>query len=624
MDTRKQNSLARAQALELLCGLFDDLILHHPHLKSSLVRDLDTFKRRLDQEGLGFWMHTLPKLGKRIYSALETKLFRCPLGLKKMKGTALPRFLGGLLKSILHDDGSLREDLDQPVLTDLLEICFFAYKLDIPCAPEKERAVIEGFIKVEEQLSELVLADDDEVLEEASKLVERVLKGFNPMKITPRHGPGSVATGERFEGKWDFKRKYRAINMVYPYCEYFFPSKESLFRRLSWFSKLDPQDTGHAKVCLVPKDSRGPRLISMEPLEYQFIQQGLAQALVGHLEKKSHWTSGYVNFTDQGINRNLALENSLSRDYSTLDMKEASDRVSLTLVRRVFRRRPDVLRCLEGTRTTGTVLPNGQYIELKKFAPMGSALCFPVEALVFWVLAKVIQRRARIAGKVYVYGDDIIVPRDLTSLLFAQFPKWGLMFNEDKCFTDGFFRESCGMDAYKGIECVPVRWRTVLPSKRKQTKEIVSAVDLSNYLYRRGYWRTAGKVDALLNKVYSVRTYRPVGESFAGLSYECFGITEVSFYGKVKMRTRSRYQRKEVCVDIPHQPTKGGETFSKGFDLPCEGNLFTSLIGQKRSPIIVPQAMTLRRRWVPLYPGCKAGEKLVDTKLRWLTSGLIR
>lgn len=618
MISRKQNSLVRAQALELLTGLFSDLILHHPHLKLSLTRDFETFTKRIENEGVGFWMHTLPKLGKQIYSALESKLFVCPMGLQKMKGTALPRFLGGLLKSILHDDGSLRtDDFDESVLTDVIELCFFAYKLDIPCDPAKERKVIEGFKEVEEQLGELVLADVDEVLDDAACLVEAVFKEFNPLKIEPKHGPGSVATGERFQGKWEFKRKYRAINMVYPYCTYFVPSKYSLFRRLSWFSKLEPLDAGHAKVCLVPKDSRGPRLISMEPLEYQFIQQGLGRAMTEHLEKKSHRTSGFVNFTDQEVNRNLAMENSLTRSYSTLDMKEASDRVSLALVERLFSRTPLLLKCLKATRTTGTVLPDGTYIELKKFAPMGSALCFPVEALVFWALARVIQKKARIAGNVYVYGDDLIVPRDLTRLLFDIFPKYGLMFNEDKCFTDGYFRESCGMDAYKGNVCIPVRWRTVLPSQRKQAKEIVSAVDLANYLYKRGYWKTAGLVVDLLSKVYRVKTLRPVGASFAGLSLECFGLTEVSCGKRVKRRFRAAYQREEVCVDVPHTATKAQ-------DYPCEGGLFANLLGQRQSPIIVPHSMTLRRQWIPLYPGCKTGEKLVDTKLRWLTSGLIQ
>lgn len=594
MEKRSQNSLVTAQVRELLDNLFSDLRLHHPHLQKSLSLDLKTVHARLEEEGKGFVMHTLPKIGKAIYTALETGHFICPCGLVKQKGTALPRFFGGLLKCIANDDGSLKVGLDETVLVDLIQLCFFFYKLDVPCAPKRALKVIESFKEVEVQLSRLTLDESDELLDAAAVLAEKVLQGFNPGDITPRHGPGAVATGEKRADKWVFKRKYEALHRVYPYYEYFTPSRESLLRSITWYKSLEHHEAGTAKVVLVPKDARGPRLISMEPLEYQFIQQGLGRALVRHFEKKSPWTRRYVNFTDQCINRDLALHNSVTRRYATLDMKEASDRVSLELVRRIFARRPDVLRSLEASRTVRTELPDGEIIELKKFAPMGSALCFPVEAFVFWLLAKVIMKRERIVGRVYVYGDDIVVPCELVPRLFELFPKYGLMFNEDKCFTSGYFRESCGLDAYKGFICTPVRLRKLLPQSRKQPELIVSAVELANYLHKRGYWRTSRYVAGVVQQHWHVGILTAPSVNFGGLSLVSFTSKGVTSDGKVRIRWNLGLQKHECKVPQAYQPVKT--------DAPVpEGRLFMNLVNQTQLTHAVPHAAAIKMRWTHFY-----------------------
>lgn len=594
MEKRSQNSLVAAQMRELLDNLFSDLQLHHPHLKKTLTLDLRTAKHRLEKEGKGFVMQTLPRLGKAIYSLLEVGQFACPEGLARLKGTVIPRFCGGMLKCIMNDDGTLKVNLDEVVLVDLVQLCFFFYKLDIPCSPAKEKKVIDNFKEVEVQLEKLNLDETDELLEAAADLAEKVLQGFNPMEITPRHGPGAVATGEKRANKWVFKRKYEALHRVYPYYEYFVPSRESLKRSITWYKNLESLEAGTAKVVLVPKDARGPRLISMEPLEYQFIQQGLGRALVEHLEKKSPWTRRFVNFTDQTINRNLALYNSVTRRYATLDMKEASDRVSLALVRRIFARRPDVLKCLEASRTVRTELPTGEFIELKKFAPMGSALCFPVEAFVFWLLAKVIMRRARIGGCVYVYGDDLVVPGNVVSQLFELFPNYGLKFNEDKCFTSGYFRESCGLDAYKGNLCTPIRLRRLLPTSRKQPESIVSAVELANYLHKRGYWRTSRYVAGVVQQHLHVGILTAPSVNFGGLSLVSFTSKGVTRDGKVRTRFCKGLQKHECFVPMAYQPSKKS--------VPAfEGRLFMSLVNQIQLTHTVPHAVNIKMRWAHFY-----------------------
>jgi hypothetical protein len=183
-----------------------------------------------------------------------------------------------------------------------------------------------------------------------------------------------------------------------------------------------------------------------------------------HLE--SHrLTKGYVNFTHQEVNRDLALHGSIHEHIATLDLKDASDRVSLALVRRVFAKVPVVLQALEACRTTETQLPDGRLVELKKFAPMGSALCFPVEALIFWaILVSAMCKRTRlplsVVGKrIFVYGDDIIVPVDWAPQCMLALERVGLRVNTAKCCITGPFKESCGMDAFKGVCVTPIRFR---------------------------------------------------------------------------------------------------------------------------------------------------------------------
>jgi len=113
--------------------------------------------------------------------------------------------------------------------------------------------------------------------------------------------------------------------------------------------------------------------------------------------------------------------------------------------------------------TNSTRLPNGRVVAMKKFAPMGSSLCFPIMSVVHFALGVAGmhlytgQPIKALAKKLYVYGDDIIVASEHVDTLFKVFPQFGLMFNEGKSFRKGPFRESCGYDAFKGSNVSPQR-----------------------------------------------------------------------------------------------------------------------------------------------------------------------
>jgi hypothetical protein len=140
---------------------------------------------------------------------------------------------------------------------------------------------------------------------------------------------------------------------------------------------------------------------------------------------------------------------------------------------------------------------------------MGSALCFPIESMVFYTIAltAIIEKlnlpftyNSVIQAKkyVWVYGDDIIVPVDYVSPVISSLEALGLKVNTGKSFWRGAFRESCGGDYYAGVDVSVVRMRRELPTSRKQADQVVSAVSLRNQLWQHGWTKTVALLDELL------------------------------------------------------------------------------------------------------------------------------
>jgi len=498
----------------MICELYRDIAQSYGvSLKCQRV-EIRVIESRFADEGISFLTKTLPRLGKALDRTLSSGTRFSIKGFKTPLGSSIPKFLGWLIKRVISVDGF---ELDQPdpiALIHFRQLTTSLYKLEIPYAPETAKAVVDAFVQTEADLSTV----DESVFEsgwivQARDFITRVVSPIDPQRIKPKHGPGSVATGESVCEKTNFSRIYDTLECVYPFTEWMqfnlnhvAESWRNYQRDLT--SVLEPL----ARVVLVPKDSRGPRLISCEPLELMWIQQGLGSALQDQIES-SYFTRGHVNFTDQEVNRRLALAGSAGSGWVTLDMKEASDRVSLRLVEILFAGHPTLLAALKATRSTCTCLPDGTVIRMKKFAPMGSKLCFPVESLVFYALAvsgiRLTGRSWREArNAVYVYGDDLIVREQDYASLLQLFPTVGLMFNDSKCCTARSFRESCGCDAYFGVDVTPVKLKTVWSGHRTKGSECLeSYVAFSNAMYGRGYSRTADYVKQAVESIYGKLPY---------------------------------------------------------------------------------------------------------------------
>jgi len=465
---------------------------------------------------------TLPKLGKAFDQGLVSNKLQVPSEFKRSsRYQGLPAFMQAYFSLVFDKDGFLLATVSVEAIKHLRQVLYFAYKLAIPYTKSVESTVIDRFVLIDEEAGLQCDPLNNYVLQLSKIITERVFKNFDSKEILPRHGPGAVATGEKLDAKWKFSRLYRAIHQVYPYYDYYVVGgARELIDRLDWYRSLQRLESGTAKVVLVPKDSRGPRLISCEPLEYQWIQQGLGRKLASFLEWDSSYTRNRVNFTRQEINRTLAKTSSHSLRYSTLDLEDASDRVSLELVRSVFRNTPKLLRALEACRSTETKLPNGKLISLNKYAPMGSALCFPVEAYIFWVIivSAIVHYTnlplVSVGKRVFVYGDDIVVPTDWASFSIHGLESVGLKVNLSKSCITGKFRESCGMDAYDGVDVTPARLRTLWSNNNTDGSALAGYSSLANLLASKGYTIASQFIWDRLDRLYGKIPYGLVTSSF--------------------------------------------------------------------------------------------------------------
>lgn len=438
-------------------------------------------------------------------------------------------------------------------LADYRQLAYFLYKLELDSSKESEDRVINEFLETEKELSQLDFSDRDPILTRTRTLITRLLGSFDHTDIIPQHGSGSVSTGENVFTKTVFKRIYKKLDRVYPFTEYFMlPSQ--VCDEYDWLQTMSLREGATAKVILVPKDSRGPRLISCEPMELMWIQQGLGRKLMTCLETK-RLTKGRVNFVDQTINRSLALIGSLDNSVVTLDMKEASDRVSWKLVETLFRG-TRLLEGLEASRSQETKLPDGRIIPLLKFAPMGSCLCFPVEALVFWALSVcslMVHKQYKLSyasKRVWVYGDDIICHSEDYAVVMRCLPKFGLKFNLSKCCTGSFgFRESCGMDAYFGHSVTPLRMKSVWSRfKPDGASELTSFVEFGNNLERRGYTTVSSSIRQLVERRYGVLPVYSGDSSPAYIGWwtDFLPVRITNRSKKIKSRYNKRLQRIEL------------------------------------------------------------------------------
>jgi hypothetical protein len=283
----------------------------------------------------------------------------------------------------------------------------------------------------------------------------------------------------------------------------------------------------------------------------QYMQQAVLKQLLTHLDK-DNFLSRVIGFDDQAPNQELARSGSIDNRTATLDLSDASDRVSNQLVRAMLHRWPHLLGAVDASRSRRAGLPDGGVIRLAKFASMGSALCFPFEAMVFTTLIFLgIQKSLNTPlsmgdlvkvshGRVRVFGDDLIVPKDHVLDVVSSLELFGARVGTDKSFWTGKFRESCGREYFNGRDVSIVRVRQVFPTRRKDASEVISLVSLRNQLYLSGYWKTVSWLDGIIRKLLThFPTIQPTSSLLGRVSFVAY--RDESFVGA----------RQDPCLHSP-------------------------------------------------------------------------
>lgn len=202
----------------------------------------------------------------------------------------------------------------------------------------------------------------------------------------------------------------------------------------------------------VPKTSLIDRSIAVEPSVNVFFQLSLGRVIRERLRSR-----GWDLDRAQEIHRQTACASSVSREYCTLDLSNASDTVSTNLVKLLMPRQ--WFEALESLRSPFTLV-DGKWVKLEKFSSMGNGYTFELETLIFAAISLVVSRKAGYAGKlgddVFCFGDDIIVKDSVYEPLESVLRWFGFEINQEKSFHGSSpFRESCGGDYWLGREVRP-------------------------------------------------------------------------------------------------------------------------------------------------------------------------
>jgi hypothetical protein len=534
------------------------------------LRDLETIRSRVKHEGISFITIALPAFCSDFERSLASG-FIDPTSFRNFrKNGPIPAFLQGMVGlvfdcktgRILNDEPDNKKSSSTLGVRSLAveairQICLSFKKLRIDCTLQRVQRTLRGFVESEQSFQEFSLSKEDE---EAFASVSFVLwhNLISPIRIDrswPKHGPG--ATAERVSGnqKFAWLRWHDRLEPYFPLISNGYPEGlpcDSKELKLVTFVSRDGEQP--VRVVPVPKTLKGPRIIAIEPACMQYVQQGIRDILYKELE--SYWlTRGHINFRDQSINQRLAIKSSISGRLATIDLSDASDRVPRDLALEMFRSNPDLQEAIAACRSTKAQLPDGTIVSpLGKFASMGSALCFPVEAMYFYTICVIALLRAqslpvspesifKVSRRLHVYGDDIIVPTTYAITVLDHLRKYNCKVNVNKTFLSGNFRESCGVDAYRGELVTPVYIRELRPENKRQPKRIMSWIATANLFYKKGYWRTA---TLMFNRIEMVVGPLPY------VSADSPGFGRFSFLGYRSVeRWNEKLQRFEVKALVP-------------------------------------------------------------------------
>lgn len=276
-------------------------------------------------------------------------------------------------------------------------------------------------------------------LRRAQSLLAHLFEGFSLDEVIEHcgWGPGATTSLPRARAvpsnKWVNPSTHitrAALPYYYAFCE--------------WSGRVFPRPAiveGN-KIVTVAKNAKTDRTIAIEPDWNMFFQLGFGGAIRRRLQSKF----GLLKPIAGEVNQNLARLGSLNGLLATIDLKGASDSVSLAIVDELFPR--SVSRHLLALRSPHGEL-DGEQITYEKISSMGNGYTFELETALFYCLVRASS------GHAVAFGDDIITIAAASNHVVEFLQFCGFEVNVKKSFSQGPFRESCGGHYFRGVNVTP-------------------------------------------------------------------------------------------------------------------------------------------------------------------------
>ncbi len=592
-------------------AIIEDISDMYPAIKQSLSRDLSRLHKADFVSGLPYYTITLPSYAKFLQLSLDMKglsTSRPPYLGAKSKVDCRPKLFFELWAMIFEADGTLRDKVDVNAINSLRQIFLFSKKLRMECEERYTNDTILQFREIETSLPQPWddtwssdtprwtrrfghplwglpdVGDDSNDMFESDpmlrydldldwdgfrKFTSRITSQFgsvdvfgldrdivddtprgavDPFVLRPKHGPGAVSD-RTDHTKYDLQYWTHRLESVFPY-DWF---GSSSFEVPDYVVYREFPSQLHA----VPKTQSGPRLIAAEPTAHQWMQ-GAMQRWIETACSASILGSS-IDFRSQETSRSMAREASRTGSHATVDLSSASDRLTCRLVEYCFQSNRSLLDALHACRTRVVAMnekDSSDIILLRKFATQGSAVIFPVQTIVYtmlagWALALTrglandFDSIAALMPQVRVFGDDIIIPTDAYPVLLRLLASVRLKVNVSKSYANGKFRESCGADAYDGEDVTPAYLREIYSPA---PESLSSIIECSNNFFEKGWWHAAMYVQKTvpMNELKLVRIVK-TGSGTLGLR---------SFSGEDNSHLRSRWnpylhrsEIRTICVE---------------------------------------------------------------------------
>jgi hypothetical protein len=568
-------------SLTLLLSILRDITAWRGDLGKDVAFSSLKMQYLIEEAGDHIYYDHLPRFGKAFDKALSSNGF---YDQRFFTDHSFP--FAFLLESIFDHNGDLVKDPCINSIFFMRQLCYMFKKVNASCSKDNILAAVRDFHKIEDEMrnyclnwsddlidtnhhlsfsDDLELASNTKLVDHFQKCADIISTSFPELicqDLSPRHGPGAVSDKKTGTDKYSFPYWPNKLQACFPYDA--FASHCLLQNTTGNISFLNHEHP--AKLIAVPKTPMKPRLIASEPSYHQYCQQ----AVLLWFRERLPWTlQRSISFRSQEPSRQMALESSLRGDTISMDLSSASDRLSCWTIERFFRRNPSIIMALHSIRSRyliDTISSPPSYRMLKKYANQGSAVTFPLQSIIYATAcisallfeegkSPSVANIGRAAKRVRIFGDDLIVPKKSHISTMRILNHIGFKINMGKTHIDGWFRESCGMDAYRGYNVTPVYVNNLRIERSGES--LSSFVEMSNNAYKAGLFHLSACLRRVVLNNFK-DAHIPVSKrndlpcvAFSSFTSEYF---EECKYDKHLQQLKSR------CYTVGTRQTRGGRS----------------------------------------------------------------